>query len=144
MIHRSLVAILFVVAAWAGGLGETVAATPLFTGKWELTTCQDLNRTGCQTVCYIFTRTPGTVSGSNSSGTWHDPGPAAFDGKWLQLGDRLLIWGSNPGGLASAAFFRGSLVSSTIINGDSYVAFVLPNGIAITGNWSGKKVGSCV
>jgi len=143
MIHRSLIAALFVIAALAGGLGQATA-TPVFSGKWQLTVCEDPDRTSCATHCYIFTRTADTVSGSNTSGTWHDPSSFALDGKWLQLGDRLIILGSSPTGpLNSAAFFRGSIVSNTVINGDSWVLFPLPNGSALTGNWTGKKVTSC-
>src|SRR5690242_2590151 len=143
MIHKSLVAVLFIVALLAVGLGQATA-TPAFSGKWQLSVCTDPDRTSCATHCYIFTRTAGTVSGSNTSGTWHDPSSFALDGKWLQLGDRLIIWGSSPTGpLNSAAFFRGSIVSSTVINGDSFVLFPLPNGSALTGNWTAQKVGNC-
>jgi len=146
MIHRLLLVPFVVVAVIACALPSKAAGLAM-SGNWNITTCTDPDRTLCGTVCHVFTKVPGTVAGRRSSGTVvSDGGSFPFTGKWLQLDDRISVWGTMEfGSLLQAVFFDGAFLSPTEINGDSAVGFLSTIALTIsaTGSWNAVKVSTC-
>jgi hypothetical protein len=142
--RRSVVTALMISAGLFAWL-PAKAAGPIMGGDWNITTCRDPDR-GCGTTCYSFTRVPGHVAGSSTSGrvSVHSPG-ATFTGKWLQLGDRVTFWGTFTFIIEGLVFYDGAFLSPTGINGENFVTFApgADAGLSSTGVWRGVKVVSC-
>jgi hypothetical protein len=143
--RHSIILLVAVLCGDVAGAFTAMAASPVMRGNWDITFCDDLNKTTCDTVCWSFTRVPGTVAGSSTSGTVAQPGALfPLDGKFLQLGDRVTAWASlTAGPLSSIAFFEGSFFSPTELNGESFVQFAFPDGQIRVGSWHAVKTATC-
>jgi hypothetical protein len=140
------------IAGLLSGILPSLSAPPRMGGHWDVTTCDDPNRTNCLTGCYTFTVVPGHVAKSPTSGrvTQNDVPAFPFSGRWIQLGDRVSFWGVTQFGDSDeffpVAFFDGTFLSATELNGESFVSLIIqaegPIGNATTGAWHAVKRGT--
>jgi hypothetical protein len=141
-------AVLILLALVATFLGTSPSQSALIMrGSWNVTLCTDPDRTDCSIACYVFARVAGTVAGSGNSGLVSRPGsPGSFDGKFLQLSDRVSFWGTTQfGSIVTVVFFDGAFLSPTELNGDSVVGFFFDTSATgpTIGSWRAVKVASC-